>query len=50
MIGNLCVLLYFLLYCFKYKFEKDYKHTVLNLTDENYAIAKVKRKYPCKSL
>ncbi len=30
MIGNLFVVLY-LLYCFKYTFEKAYKHTFLNL-------------------
>ncbi len=49
MIGNLFVLLY-LLYCFKYTFSKAYKHKKIYLTDENYAIAKVKIKYPCKSL
>ncbi len=50
MISNLFVVLY-LLYCFKYTFLKAYKHTFFLFDiDENYAIAKVKRKYPCKSL
>ncbi len=50
MIGNLFVVLY-LLYCFKYTFKKAYKHTFFEFeVDENYAIAKVQIKYPCKSL
>ncbi len=48
MIGNVFVLLY-LLYCVKYNILKAYKHIFLNLTDENDAIAKAKRKYPFKS-
>ncbi len=48
MIGNLFVLLY-LLYCFKYTFLKLKQFFSFDI-DENDAVAKVKRKYPCKSL